>query len=231
MMRRISDFNTLQNYIKKYDLETLLGKEIMQLAQLHYYPREEMVLKAETRLEYYYLLVEGKLRVTYLFENGKSMLLKFYKEFNTLGDMELLKDLPVLCNIDAVEDTYLIALPADILRREYQNHTLFLRHLANSLSEKLYATINNSSYNYVYPLVNRLASFLLEHRGSGNHIVLTSSFLQIAEFLGTTYRHLNRTLKELEAEGVLSRSKNIISILNADRLQELAKNPYIKPLK
>ncbi len=230
-MKRISDLDRLQNYIKKYDLEALLGREIMQLAQLHYYQREEIVLKAEARLEYYYLLVEGKVRVTYLFENGKSMLLKFYKDLNTFGDMELLKDQPVLCNIDAVEDSFLIALPADILRREYRNNTVFLQYLVNSLSEKLYATINNSSYNYVYPLVNRLASFLLEHRDTRDHIVLTSSFLQIAEFLGTTYRHLNRTLKELEADGILCRSKNIITIRNADRLQELAKNSYIKPLK
>ncbi|APC80187.1 hypothetical protein NPD2_3314 [Clostridium botulinum] len=46
------------------------------------------------------------------------MLLKFYKDFNTIGDLELLKDIPILCNIDAVEDTYLIAIPAAILREK-----------------------------------------------------------------------------------------------------------------
>lgn len=57
-------------------------------------------------IEYYYLLVDGKIKIYYPFENGKSMTLKFYKDFNTIGDLELLKEMPILCNIDAVEDTF-----------------------------------------------------------------------------------------------------------------------------
>lgn len=230
-MKRLSDAALLSSYIAKYSIDALVGNEILQDVQLLFYEREEMILKAETPLEYYYLLVDGTIRITYLFENGKSMLLKFYKDFNTIGDIELFKNLPILCNVDAVEDTFLIALPADKLRNEYLNHIPFLQHLVGSLSEKLYATINNSSYNYVYPLINRLSSFLLEHKTEKEHVVLNSTFLQIAEFLGTTYRHLNRTFHELENEGIIRRSKNIIYIQNADKLKELAKNLYIKPLK
>ena len=192
-MKKISDNNLLNHYIVKHNIENILDKDILSHAQLHFYEKEEYILEAESNLEYYYLLVDGKIKISYLFENGKSMLLKFYRDFNTIGDLELLKNIPIRCNIDAVEDSYLIALPSDILRKKYLNNIKFLHHLIDSLSEKLYATINNSSYNFVYPLINRLSSYLVEHITDKNYIVLNSSFLEIAQFLGTTYRHLNRT--------------------------------------
>lgn len=229
-MKKISDNNLLNHYIVKHDIENILDKDILRHAQLHFYEKEEYILEAESNLEYYYLLVDGKIKISYLFENGKSMLLKFYKDFNTIGDLELLKNIPILCNIDAVEDSYLIALPSDILRKKYLNNIKFLHHLIDSLSEKLYATINNSSYNFVYPLINRLSSYLVEHITGKNYIVLNSSFLEIAQFLGTTYRHLNRTFKELESKTIIKCEDKIIYILDEHRLRELSKNVYIKSL-
>ncbi|WML36995.1 cyclic nucleotide-binding domain-containing protein [Clostridium sp. OS1-26] len=229
-MKKISDNNLLNHYIVKHNIGNILDKDILRHAQLHFYEKEEYILEAESNLEYYYLLVDGKIKISYLFENGKSMLLKFYKDFNTIGDLELLKNIPILCNIDAVEDSYLIALPSDILRKKYLDNIKFLHHLIDSLSEKLYATINNSSYNFVYPLINRLSSYLVEHITDKNYIVLNSSFLEIAQFLGTTYRHLNRTFKELESKSIIKCKDKIIYILDEGRLRELSKNVYIKSL-
>jgi CRP-like cAMP-binding protein len=229
-MRRILDNNLLNHYIVKHNIESIFDKDILENAQLHFYEKEEYIVEAETNLEYYYLLVEGKIKITYLFENGKSMLLKFYKDFNTIGDLELLKDIPILCDVDAVQDTYLIAIPSNILRDKYFDNLKFLHHLVDSLSDKLYATINNSSYNFVYPLINRLSSYLVENITDKNHVILNSSYLEISQFLGTTYRHLNRTFKELEAKSIIRCQDKTIYILDEDRLRELSKNLYIKSL-
>lgn len=229
-MRRISDNNLLDHYITKHNMENIFDKDMLKHAQLHFYEKDEYILEAESELQYYYLLVDGKIKISYLFENGKSMFLKFYKEFNTIGDLELLKNIPIRCNIDAIEDTYLVAIPADILRKKYLSNIKFLHHLIDSLSEKLYATINNSSYNFVYPLINRLSSYLVEHITDKDYIILSSSFIEIAQFLGTTYRHLNRTFKELEAEGIIKCENKTVYILDENRLRELSKNLYIKSL-
>jgi CRP/FNR family putative post-exponential-phase nitrogen-starvation transcriptional regulator len=230
-MKKISNNDLLNHYIVKHNIEDILDRSILEYAQLHFYEKEEFILEAQSNLEYYYFLVEGKIKISYLFENGKSMLLKFYKGFNTIGDLELLKNIPILCNIDAVEDTYLIAIPSDILRNKYFNNLKFLHHLIDSLSDKLYATINNSSYNFVYPLINRLSSYLVEHITDKDYVVLNSSFLEIAQFLGTTYRHLNRTLKELEGKSIIRCDNKTIYILDEDKLRELSKNLYVKSLE
>jgi CRP-like cAMP-binding protein len=229
-MKRILNIDLLNNYITKNEIENMFDKELINIMELHFYEKNECIFEADTTLEYYYLLVDGKIKISYLFENGKSMLLKFYRAFNTIGDLELLKNRPVTCDIEATEDSYLIAIPSDILRKSYLDNPKFLRHLVESLSEKLYATVNNSSYNFVYPLINRLSSYLIEYLKDKNYIVLDSSFLEIAEFLGTTYRHLNRTLKELEEKSIIKCKDKTIYILDEEKLRELSKNLYIKPL-
>ncbi|MBU3129087.1 helix-turn-helix domain-containing protein [Clostridium tagluense] len=229
-MRRILDVKILNQYIIKHNIERIFDDEILKYVQLHFYEKEEHILESGENLEYYYLLVDGKIKIYYPFENGKSMFLKFYKDFNTIGDLELLKGIPILCNIDAVEDTYLIAIPAAILRGKYFNNIKLLNHLVDSLSEKLCGTINNSSYNFVYPLINRLSSYLVEHLTDKNYIILNSSYLEIAQFLGATYRHLNRTLKEMESKSIIKCDDKKIYILDIEQLKELSKNMYIKSL-
>lgn len=229
-MKKNSDKDLLTYYFVKHDIKKIFDEDIETYAQLHFYKKDEFILEAESELEYYYFLVDGKIKITYLFENGKSMLLKFYKDFNTIGDLELLKNIPIRCNVEAMEDTYLIAIPSVTLRKKYIDNINFLHHLINSLSEKLDSTINNSSYNFIYPLTNRLASYLIGHITDKNYVLLNSSFKEIAQFLGTTYRHLSRTFKELESESIIKCENKTIYILDEDRLQELAKNLYIKAL-
>lgn len=229
-MKRISDSSLVDQYTLKHKIGNIFDEDVLRYAQLHFFEKGEFILKAESQLDYYYLLVDGKIKISYLFENGKSMFLKFYSAFNTLGDLELLKNLPVKCNVESVCDAWLIAIPSEILRKNCLDNVKFLRHLAESLGEKLYATINNSSYNYVYPLVNRLSSYLVEHIAEESDIFLNSSYEELAQFLGTTYRHLNRTIKELEAEGIIKCNNKQVHILDEERLRELSKNLYIKPL-
>ncbi len=229
-MKRISNHELLKNFIAKHDIENIFDKDFISHMELHFYEKGECVFKAESDLEYYYLLVDGKIRVSYPFENGKAMFLKFYKAFNTIGDLELLKDRSIICDIETMEDTYLIAISSGIIRKSYRDDPKFLRYLVDSLSDKLYATINNSSYNFVYPLINRFSSYLVEHITDQSKVVFHSSFVEIAQFLGTTYRHLNRTIKELEKKSVIKCEDKMIRIIDEDKLRELSKNPYVKSL-
>jgi CRP-like cAMP-binding protein len=187
----------------------------------------ETILAAGEALTHYLLLVEGRIKVSYLFENGKTMAVKYYHPLTPIGDIEYLKNIPVLCNVEAMETSSFIAIDVQILRSECSSDVAFLKHLVGSLSDKLYATVNNNAYNFIYPLPNRLASYLLHQPAVGTRIALNATYVEIAAFLGTTYRHLNRTLKAMEDEGILSQCDHAIEILDMAQLEMLAKNTYI----
>ena len=229
-MKNILDKKLLKYYIDKYKVTEIFHEDIIDEVIFCVYEIEETILEPESKLQYYYLLVDGKIKVNYLFENGKSRLLKFYDAFITIGDLELLKDLPVRCQVEAVEESYFILVPVSLIKEKY-THLNFFRHLAESLSDKLDATINNSSYNSTYPLINRLSSYLLEYlKPDKDYIILRNPFKDIAEFLGTTYRHLNRTLNELEEKQIIRCNQNKIYVLNEEALRDLSKKAYMRSL-
>lgn len=226
-MKKISNNNLLNKYIAKHNTKSIFDDSILQHAQLHYYEKNESILKADCELAYYYLFVDGKIKISYLLENGKSILLQFYTNFDSLGDLELLNNIPIRCNAEAIENTHLIGIPAHILRNSYCDNPKFLKHIINSLSRKLDATGSNSSYNLVYPLINRLSSYIVEHITDKDYIQLNSSFKEISQFLGTTYRHLNRTFNTLESRKIIKCDDKTIYILQEEELRKLSKNIYI----
>ena len=90
---------------------------------------------------------------------------------------------------------------------------------------KLASLSVSNSVNILYPLENRLASYILAsytNEDSNN----TENLTQIAEFLGTSYRHLLRVVKEFELEKIIKRDNKKLVILDKDKLEELAGDLY-----
>lgn len=227
-MKIINNPERLNHYIKHYEVADKIGEDILSHGQLHFYKKDEIILEADAPLIYYYLIVDGSVRISYWFENGKSILLKMYHAFNGLGDIELFSNTDVRSDVLAAEDTYLIALSADIIRQHYRENPKFLHFIIESLSDKLSATMNNSAYNMTYPLKNRLSSFLMALSKGQKSIDLTMSYQEIAQFLGATYRHLNRTFKDLEEEGLIICKDKHIEIIDMDALEEYSREAFQK---
>lgn len=225
-MKKLLNKKLLCDYFIKHKLDAIFGPEIPDGSLLLSYEKDDIILSAGAELEFYYLLVEGKVKVAYPMENGKTMLLKFYQDFNVIGDLELLKNMPVRCNVEAIGRCIFIAVPSDTIRQTYLNYPDFLRHLADSLSDKLNSTIGNSCYNVAYPLANRLASYLTEYLTGGDTIRLSATFQEIASFLGTSYRHLSRTLNDLEMQSIIRCEGKAVYVLDEKRLRDLSRNSY-----
>lgn len=225
-MRIVKDSNLIKHYINKNKLDQLFDEKVLSVCQLLHFEKGEFILKEGNELKYYFYLVDGEIQTSYTSDNGKSMPLKIYKDFHPIGDIELIKNIPILANVEALEDSYIIAFPAEIIRLEYENNIKFLKHFSEILSEKIYSVIKNSSHNYIYPLQNRLASFIIQQ--SVEDSVEVKTFKLVSQALGTTYRHLHRVLKEFEKEKLILCEKKKIKILDRERLNEKVKIYYIK---
>lgn len=225
-MRVVKDKNLVEFYIKRNNLNEIFNIKTINTCQLWNFEKNESILREGSQLQYYYYLVEGEIQTSYTMENGKTMPLKIYKDFQPIGDIELIKKLPILANVDAIESSYFIVFPVDIIRDEYENNIKFVKHFSEILSDKIYSVIKNSSHNYIYPLQNRLASFIMQQ--SKNGFVEIKTFKLVAQALGTTYRHLRRVLKEFEKEKLIKCEKKSIEILDKNRLEEKVKALYIK---
>lgn len=225
-MKIVEDKRRREIYINKYKIKEILPEDLLEYLELVKFESGENILQAEEKLERFYFFVEGKLKVYTFQENGRSLLLSFYTKFDTIGEVELFKDLKVTNPVDAITDSYLLSLPIEMLRKKAFDYPPFLRYIIRSIIDKLNDLSTQSSFNLLYPLKNRLASFLWMHNTGKKEIILKDSFKEIAEYLGTTYRHLHRALKELEDDGLIRRNRRIINIQNVEQLKELAGDIY-----
>ena len=82
------------------------------------------------------------------------------------------------------------------------------------------------SLNIMYPVEVRLASYLLsvslDESDSHFNNQINISIKDAANLIGTSYRHLNRVITQLCAEGLIERNKGSILVKDIEGLRDLA---------
>lgn len=100
------------------------------------------------------------------------------------------------------------------------NNNVFLRYLCRDLCNKFDTISSISSNNLLYPLKNRLIGYILEYMCQTTKIAeFPFSYKELAEILGVSYRHLSRSMSELEEQGLIKKTGNKIKVLNENELR------------
>ncbi len=230
-MELINDPNKLDCYIKKYHISDFFTKDISEHMNLYHFKRNEYIFKSGESYSHFYFFVEGKAKIYKSLSNGKALLLCFYDGLNILGEVELFSSDDFTTNAQAIDDVYCIGIPIKIVREILLDDSIFLRNISRLLSEKLNRITINSSINQLYPLENKLASYIAStgHTVTSygkTRFIFNENLSEIAELLGTSYRHLLRTLYTLSSKGVLNKKKNCYEVIDAHRLKQLAADLY-----
>jgi CRP-like cAMP-binding protein len=226
-MKAISDVNLLISLVEKYGLNDLFEKDMTAMMTLYSFAKNESISKAAESLNTLYFLVSGKIGTYKLLENGKSLLLRFCKPLSIIGELEFLNNYPVQCNVEAQRDSLLIGIKYKDLYENAYDDPKFLRLIIQNLSHKLYTFSNASSINLLCPLENRLACYLISVNSnpeeSTNEEIKVEKITEMAMLLGSSYRHLLRVIHNFVSKRLISYHRGSITILNYQRLKELAR--------
>lgn len=233
-MKRLNDNRLLSQYISKYRIDEKFGIDMKPNMELLAFNKNEYICKADERLEYLLFFVKGKAKVYSSLSNGKSLLLCFYKPFMVIGDVEFLQLKTATSNVQAIDETYCIGISMDKIRRLVLDDSKFLKYMCSCLGEKLIRSSKYSSINLLYPLENRLASYILATTscdsstkiGDEVRIVFDGNLSEVSELLGTSYRHLLRTLGTLCRQGAIKKNRGRYEVLSISILEKLAGDLY-----
>jgi len=218
-------------YLNHYKLNNILDESMRKnIKVFNYHPGEHLVVNSEV-LEYFFFMVEGKGKVYSLLENGKSLLVRFYKPLEIIGEVELFSSNRSVCNLQAITEVRCLGIKSDIVKEACRSNNKLLDYFCRSLSQKLLHFNISSSINLTYPLENRLAGYLMavsvnEGKDSIVEQMFTENMTDLADLLGSSYRHLTRTVRSFIDEGIISKKKKHIEILDWYKLEELAKEIY-----
>lgn len=231
-MKRINNQLKLNHYIKKYNIKDFFEIDMKKYMVLHTFDKGSHLVKTNEPMDYFYFLVEGKIKVYTILKNGKSLLFRLYKPLNIIGDVEFIDCDTANSNIEAISECLCIGISISNIRKYAVNDPTFLKCMCTSLGKKFISSSIASSINILYPLENRLSSYLLAIAPENSKLsnlaggIITDNFTEMADLLGTSYRHLIRTINKLCDKKIIKKEKNSITILNINALEKLAGDLY-----
>lgn len=226
-MEKVTDEEKLSYYISTYGINEIFSIDMKPYMELFFFNKNDHICRAEEKIDYLFFFVEGKAKVYSTLSNGKSLLLCFYKPFKVIGELEFINFETADSNIQVIEETYCIGIAMEKIRELVLNDSMFLRFMCSSLGEKLMRLSNYSSINLLYPLQNRLASYILAVTDCDeNSIIFDGNLSEVSELLGTSYRHLLRTLNLLCNQEVIKKNDHYYEIIDKNVLEKLAGDLY-----
>lgn len=223
-MKYLHNPDLIKKYIDKYDLQVWFDKLDLSDLKIIRFNRGEYLARSGEPLDHFMFFVKGRAKIYTVMQNGKSYLLSFYEPMQVIGDVELMNDPNMGCNchVEALVECDCIAIPMNLMVDKFFDDTSFLRAVAKSLAIKTYRESMASSVNLLYTLESRLAAYILASSMNKSEFVLGETYSDMADLLGTSYRHLARVLNKFTEEGLIEKRKKSILILDYEGLEAYA---------
>jgi len=225
----LNDKSKLSYYINKFQINEIFTKNIEEYMELYYFKKGSHICVKGDKLDYFYFFVKGRAKVYITTPNGKSLLIRFYSPLQIIGDVEFNCNKNTDCNIQAIEDCLCVGIPLHIIHKISTYDPKFLSFVCKHLSHKLTSTSASTSLNVLYPLENRLASYLLALYPNDlepEDKIITDNFTQLAELLGSDYRHFLRVVDKLCSKNIIKKEKRSLVILDRIALNNIAIDLY-----
>lgn len=235
-MEVIHDHKRLLYYVEKYGIRDCFSPDLfsyylenMSLVQFH---RDEYIYALKDNARAMYFFLSGKINVCTVLSHGERQLLHFYDHFGILGDTEFFGKINPYITIQAANDSICISMSLIQTREILMKDPVFLKTLAEELADKLMVSSSNSALNIYDQLENRLSSYLIFRADSikiDGHDVLVfhENLTETSELLGTSYRHLTRTLKRFRESGVIIKIPEGYQLIQLNELRRMAADEFL----
>lgn len=208
---------SVAGYVEQFALGEALNPALLRCLRLYSFPAQTALYTQSADTPLLYLLVEGRVQVTYDHPTGTFGLLAMMSPLAVIGDVEIFEPAENYSNVITLENSVCLGIEKRFVLQYGADDPRFLRFIIRHLVSKLvHASLIQTTI--VLPLAARLAAYLL--RQPSNPIVLPGRGA-LAALLGTTPRHLNRVLKQLHDSGLITASGTRIQVLNAGGLEAL----------
>lgn len=225
-MKKNNHSQKLTEGITMCRLESIFDSKIEEHCRFFSFEKGEMICQKGISADYIFFLIKGKTKIFINLSNGKNYLLRVEDPISLYGDIELFESKIYVANVQALTDCECIGIPFSIIESQYLVHAPFLNYACHTLGQRLNTISLISAENLLLSLKQKVAGYLLLYVEVDKDIELIQNYQDIAEQLGTSYRHLSRTFKELEEDQILKKNGKCINILDLESLKRLGHEVY-----
>jgi CRP-like cAMP-binding protein len=227
-MKVIRDSEKIAHYLHTYQIESIFGEQLFPYLSLYRFDQGEFVCSQGDHSEILYVLVKGKVKIYTTSEEGRTIILSFKTPLEMIGDIEYIRGINIINTVEAVSSIQMIGIEYRWLKLYGRDHAPLLQFLLDIITRKLSDKSNSLSFHLFYPVEVRLASYLLsmfydEEDSFFKGQLSTNSLMDTANLIGTSYRHLNRVIKQFCHEGLLERNKGWVVVKDLEGLRTRAR--------
>lgn len=201
-------------------LEILAARSVLR----HFDARETVLVEGDDP-DHVYALTAGSVRVFHASPSGLEVIVKIFRPPAVFGEMEVISQLPFLENVDTLEASELVMIPAqEFLTVVRANQRMALALLTDVCARLCIATHNEKGLAF-QDVRTRLANFLVCYaefdgvptpRGVRIRLRLTQD--DMATALGVTRRAVAKEILRWQRGGVIERSQGRYVIRDREAL-------------
>ena len=207
-------------FLGKADAE--VTRDFMRAAYLTRLPAGQDVFMEGRRVDAIALLLSGSVRVYQIGETGREITLYRF----THGESCILtanailsqQTFPAIATVERTAEAVMI--PADVFRDWIRRIDLWREFLFDLLSRRLSSVIATVDEVAFRRMDARVSAVLLSHSAGQSQVRLTHQ--QIAAELGSSREVISRLLEDLEADGLVRRSRGSIELVDIPGLRRRA---------
>jgi len=184
------------------------------------------VVKRKDRLKHVYVLVDGEIKVVSEFENGSIYAFASIFPLSFIGELEVLsEEKEYAVTIEAITECLVIQINAEDFARWIEADAGVLLKVARGLAKKMYPTSSEIGNIIFQSSKSKLEYYLVKYC---NQYIKASELLkveknrqEIADEIGSSIKSVNRNIKKLKEEGLVSVKKGKIHMSKAQHLKLL----------
>ncbi len=177
----------------------------------------------------FYLLVSGHIKMCRVSSDGREKVLHFVRPGETFAEAAFFGDGTYPADARAVESGEVLFLPKQGFMELMTDKPQFGLNLVVSLSLALRRFVRQIEELTFADVASRLASFLIKRAAEQSTSYNGITYLELgikkgelAAQLGTAGETVSRTFRKLKEEGIIELDGRKVTVLNMDRLQQLA---------
>lgn len=208
----------MRNHDIRPQLDQVFPPYLDQLQKVTFQKNDYICTQGKAITELTYIL-SGKVKIVRSLFNGKEHILEMLNQPQIFGDVELMTNQPAGSSVIALEEVQAVQLPLNN-KEELLKDSVFLYQIGHNLAMALHKQGITASTNASYSVKERLATHMLSIEEEG---VFQLSPSILAASFGTSYRHVQRVIKQFIDQGIIEKEAfKTYRILQRQTLEKLA---------
>ena len=221
----------LEDLIKKYsELEKLLmvmPKKIKEKCNVKMFPAKSLILTKDINVEFVYIICKGEAKGVNEFGNGNLYVLEKIKPFAFIGELAVLaEEMKASVTIEAVTDCITVQIPREEFCKWLEIDNIVSMTVVRGIAKKYYLFAYNKGIQHFYPSLYMLQLFLTRQVRTkiedNDYVLINEKRQQIADEMGMSIKTVNRGIKKLKEDNLITIIKGKIYI---------DKNQYLKMIR